>query len=277
MEAAKRLEYHQRLTLPEYEQLGKVLQLAKPIDEDVFVYLKKKAAGGFRCFCDFGARHRAAQAIVSDMLKAQFEPKPYQYGVDGRGLRVAIEAGASMHGYTHVVRLDVKAFYDSFDHAAIRAAAPLPKAIIESVAIGAHLQMKAGITTGTNTGGAHQQYPIHRYIKFIRQAGIPQGSACPAIGSFFVSKLDFTLPKGAVVLNDEDYFLVMAKSAEKREKATITLKASLEALSVGNFELLEKSSGSIPSGFTFLTLVRHGAGWNPRCSGARSKRKQNSL
>ena len=113
--------------------------------------------------------------------------------------------------------------------------------------------MKAGITTGTNTGGAHQQYPIHRYIKFIRQAGIPQGSACsPVIGSFFVSKLDFTLPKGAVVLNYADDFLVMAKSAEKREKATITLKASLEALSVGNFELLEKSSGSIPSGFTFL-------------------------
>lgn len=250
-EAAGRLEYHQRRTIPEYEIMAAGLTLFKPINEDVFIYLKPKGNDEYRYFCDFGVRHRAAQALVADLVRLQFKPRPYQYDVAGRGVRRAVQCVRALHAkkYVHGVRLDVKRFYDSFHHQAILSALPLPKAVIEHVVIGQHYNLKQGKQEVDPT----QTDILSEYQHFVGQSGIPQGSACsPVIGQFFVSKLGFKLPKGAVVLNYADDFLVLAQSPEKGEKATNALHAALAAVSVGNFELREKSGSSIHSGFEFL-------------------------
>lgn len=146
IKAAGRLEYHQRRTIPEYEIMAADLSLFKPIPEDIFIYLKSKGNGEYRYFCDFGVRHRAAQALVADLIRLQFKPRPYQYDIVGRGVRRAVQRIRALHAkkYVHGMRLDVKKFYDSFDHQAIVSTLPLPKAVKQYTVIGQHYQVKLG-------------------------------------------------------------------------------------------------------------------------------------
>ena len=248
VDAAKKLEYHERLSLPEYEAMASSLAMHKPIAENVFYYLKSKGNGKYRCICDFGVQHRAAQSIVSDLIAAQFKPAAFQHNVPGRSVQLAVRRTKKFYekGYVHALRLDVKAYYDHFNHAALMGSKLLPKAVTENVMIGRNYTM-------VPKGGLTPYLLSLDYPSILHSGGIPQGSACsPLVGNFYVSKLKYVLPKGTAVLNYADDFLVMAKSVEKLEKAKNALQASVEALSVGQFELLVKTGSSFTSGFEFL-------------------------
>ncbi|MFI0848415.1 reverse transcriptase domain-containing protein [Mesorhizobium sp. IMUNJ 23232] len=250
--AAKRLSYEKKLEVPQYEQIAAGLKLHKPIDEAVRVYLKKKSNGGYRYFCDFGVRHRAAQALVADMINAQAQSKPFQYDTKGRGIGDAILKIRQLHaaGYTYTVRMDIKHFFDSFDHQAIIQALPISKDVTRHVVIGTHYKLQGQTLTQEEK---HLQDTLHNYLTLIAERGLPQGSACSsAITNFFMSKLEPQLPKGAWFLNYVDDFLVLAQSPEKGSKAKNALTSSLKEMPVGHFELLEKSSGSFQSGVEFL-------------------------
>ena len=251
VQAAKRHDYSERKELPEYQEMAGQLKLHQPIADPVRVYLKEKSVGGYRYFCNFGVRHRAAQAIVADMVGAQFKPKPFQYNAAGRGVRDAVKKVRKLHadGYVHAVRLDIHRFFDSFDHDAILAALPIANDVVEHVVIGKHMD----VLPGKMKGGAHLQTIIDEFLSLIGQRGLPQGSACsPAIANFFISKIKPTLPKGTRFLNYVDDFLVLAQSPERAQKAKNALTSSVEEMPVGKFKLLEKSSSFLASGVEFL-------------------------
>ncbi|TPI58656.1 hypothetical protein FJ417_18715 [Mesorhizobium sp. B3-1-7] len=250
--AAKRLDYHEKLEVPQYQQMAGQLNLHEPIDEPVRVYLKKKSNGGYRYFCDFDVRHRAAQALVADMINAQFQAKPFQYGVRGQGIADAVKKARQLFatGYVHFVWLDIKSFFDSFDHSAIVQALPIAKDVTEHVAIGKHYQLHGQKLSKEETA---LQDILDHYLSLIAERGMPQGCACsPAIANFFMSKIEPKLPKGAWFLNYVDDFLILAQSPERAQKAKNALTSSIEEMPVGKFELLEKSSGSLHSGVEFL-------------------------
>lgn len=249
--AAKRLEYHERLEVPAYQDIAAKLKLHGPIEEPVHVHLKKKSSGGYRYFCSFGVRHRAAQTIVADMVNAQFTPRHFQFNAAGRGVKDAVKKVRELHakGHTYAVRLDIKTFFDSFDHDAIMAMLPIPKDIIEHIVVGKHHHLHDALTKEDQA----LQHILQDYLSLIGHTGLPQGSACsPAITNFFMSKIEPKLPKGARFLNYVDDFLILAQSPERGQKAKNALSSSIEEMSVGHFELLEKSSGSIHSGVEFL-------------------------
>lgn len=250
--AAKHLDYNKKLSVPQYELMADELKLYAQIEEPVRVYLKEKSSGGHRYFCDFGVRHRAAQALVADMINAQLSPKPFQYNVKGRGVAVAIKQIRQLHadGYKNVVRLDIQRFFDSFDHKAIMQVLPIAKDLTDHVVIGKHFELQG---QHLNKEDKHLQDILNHYLSLIAERGLPQGSACsPAIANFVISKIEPKLPKGARFLNYVDDFLILAQSPERAEKAKNALTSSIEEMPVGHFELLEKSSGSLLSGVEFL-------------------------
>ncbi|WP_244673177.1 reverse transcriptase domain-containing protein [Mesorhizobium sp. 131-2-1] len=253
--AAKRLDYDEKLEVPQYEQIASQLKLYQPISEPVRVYLKKKSGNGYRYFCHFGVRHQAAQALVADMINAQFQAKPFQYNTRGQGVAEAVKKIRQLYatGNGHFVRLDIKSFFDSFDHKATMQALPIAKDVTEHVALGKHYQLHGQKLSKEETP---LQETLNQYISLIAEHGLPQGSACsPAIANFFVSKIEPKLPKGARFLNYVDDFLILAQSPERAQKAKNALTSSIEEMSVGKFELLEKSSGSLHSEVEFLGHV----------------------
>lgn len=259
--AAKGLDYDKKLEVPQYEQMASQLKLYQPINEPVRVYLKKKSSGGYRYLCHFGVRHQAAQALVADMINAQFQAKPFQYNTRGRGVAEAVKKVRHLHatGNGHFVRLDIKSFFDSFDHKATMQALPIAKDVSEHVVIGAHYQLHGQKLNKEKT----LQDTLNQYLSLIAEHGLPQGSACsPAIANFFMSKIEPKLPKGVWFLNYVDDFLILAQSPERAQKAKNALTSSIEEMPVGKFELLEKSSGSLHSGVDFLghTFVEHSDG-----------------
>ncbi len=257
--AAKHLDYKKKLEVSQYELMAGELKLYAQIDEPVRVYLKEKSSGGHRYFCDFGIRHRAAQALVADIINAQLSPKPFQYNVKGRGVAVAIKQIRQLHadGYKNVVRLDIQRFFDSFDHKAIMQVLPIAKDVTEHVVIGKHFELQG---QHLNKEEKHLQDTLDHYLSLIAERGLPQGSASsPAIANFVMSKIEPKLPKGARFLNYVDDFLILAQSPERAEKAKNALTSSIKEMPVGHFELLEKSSGSLLSGVEFLghAIVEH--------------------
>lgn len=257
--AAKHLDYNKKLEVPQYELMANELKLHMQIDELVRVYLKAKSSGGHRYFCDFGIRHRAAQSLIADIINAQLNIKPFQFNVAGRGIAVAIKQIKQLHasGYKFSFRLDIHRFFDSFDHKAIMQMLPIAKDLTENIVTGRHYQLKG---QHLDQQEAHLQDTLNDYLSLIAERGLPQGSACsPAIANFFMSKIEPKLPKGAWFLNYVDDFLILAQSPERAEKAKNALTSSIEEMPVGNFELLEKSSGSLLFGVEFLghAIVEH--------------------
>lgn len=251
IEAAGKLPFSQRRQISEYVHMAGKMALHKPCSEFVRLNLKEKFSGGLRHYCSFGVLHKAGQIIVSELLAAQFTPKPFQYGVKGMGMAKAIAEVKKLHasGLIHGATLDIKNYYDSYDHPTLLQALPLPKAVIENVVIGRNYNLKAGKFDG-------EPIPLHTlapYMDLVHQHGIPQGSASsPMVGSFFMSKIAPDLPEGTALLNYEDDFLIMAKSVEKLQMAKNALTASIQAMSVGKFELLDKTGSSNPLEFEFL-------------------------
>lgn len=245
VEAAKGQPLEKRLSINAYEQMAAGLKLHLSIPEEVGFYLKPKSSGDFRCICVFGVRHRAAQSIVADMVAAQFWPQPYQYNVAGKGVRKAVKQVRKYIalGFKSAVRMDIRSFYDSFTHAELMNSNITSKAVIEHVIIGRDYDLKPLSQKGGSLS----------YAEYLHHRGIAQGSACsPIIGNFYISKLKCELPQDIRFLNYADDFLILGKSDESLEKATNALQASVKALTVGEFELLEKSGSSSVSGFEFL-------------------------
>lgn len=250
--AARKLDPGKMLEISQYTSMAAHLKLHQPIDETVRVRLKEKSNGEFRYYCNFGVRHRAAQALVADMINAQLTPRPFQYNVKGRGVARAVQQIKKIHasGCTYAIQLDIKGYFDNFNHDAIMQALPIAKDVTEHVAIGRHYKL---CQQSLNKEPASLHKVLSEYHLLIAEQGLPQGSACsPAISNFFMSKIKLKLPKGAWLINYVDDFLILAQSPERASKAKNALTSSIEEMAVGTFELLEKSSGSLHSGVEFL-------------------------
>ena len=221
-------------------------------EEPVTVLSKRKENDkGYRFYCMFGPRHKLGQKIVADLISMEYTPKSYQFGVRKRGVQSAVKEIKKVVslGYSHVLRLDVKKFFDSFNHSALADAVPVDASLFEHCAIGKHYHTIAG---AQSTAPPYQK-AVALYADLVRHAGIPLGSAAsPAIGAYFMSKLDVKMPAGAVFINYVDDFLVLAKTPELASQAHEALQSALTGLSVGDFKLLGKPSSSPSPNFDFL-------------------------
>ncbi|MBP2158988.1 MULTISPECIES: reverse transcriptase domain-containing protein [Asticcacaulis] len=235
-----------------YDALSKATNLFAPIDEPVAVIGKRiNPTKGPRPYCSFGIKHKVGQKIIAELVQQQFAPKPYQYNVSGKGIQKAVVEIKKLvaAGYNSVLRLDVKKFFDSFHHDALTTALPVDKGLLQHCAIGKHYDAEV-VTQSTAQSFLSA---LEKYADLVSHAGIPLGSAAsPIIASYFMSKLDVTLPEGAVCVNYVDDFLVLAKSDQLAAEAHKALQSALNDLSVGDFELLEKPSSSPSKIFHFL-------------------------
>ena len=257
LRAALLLEAKDRLKISEYQKLAATMKLHEPIPEKVEFFLKEKSIKNgileYRCICNFGVQHRAAQAIVKDIVSAQFKPEKFQFGTPGRKITTAVKLVRKNYaaGKIHVERLDIKSYYDSFSHSALMGSGLMEPSFIENIAIGRYYNELYAVKLHDGTSLPHET--ALEYSTVTRTKGIPQGSSCsPIIGSFYVSKLKFKLPTGTSVLNYVDDFILMSKSAEKLSKGKNALYAAVKAISVGQFELLSKDGSSSPPDFEFL-------------------------
>lgn len=245
VEAAKRAPFHKRPTIKQCLDWSKSAQFHLPIDETVILKMLAKASGGHRFYCAFGTKHKAAQRLAADMLRYTFKPKPWQYDAKSSGgVRAAVKATKKHidNGYLFVKRLDIKKFFDNFDHAGIKNSdVKLRPKLIEHVVLGTHYKMKVDPKLSNSPLGGDAA----DHVGFVTQTGIPQGSAVsPLVANFFTSGMKVKMPSGAKVINYVDDFLVLAKSDEALQKAENALKSAVSGLSVGEFELLEKSGSS---------------------------------
>ncbi len=211
--AARDLDDALRPSVADCIEMAKQLNLAKPINEPAQLRRKAKSAGGHRYYFDFGPMHGAAQNIVADMLRETFKPKAFQYGVRGSaGISQAIGEAKKLigEGYHYARRLDIKKFFDTFDHSAILAA-PLPISgkVVEHVVIGRHISVKVDGKLKKSS----QWADTASHINLIATQGIPQGSACsPLVAAFFIWQLNLKLPAGIKIINYVDDFLILAKT-----------------------------------------------------------------
>lgn len=259
--AARNLDDAIRPSVTDCEKMAKQLNLAKPISEPAQLRKKAKSAGGHRYYLDFGPMHSAAQNIVADMLRETFKPKAFQYGVRGSaGISQAISEAKKLisDGYKYARRLDIKNFFDSFNHSAILASSiPISGKVVEHVVIGRYISVKVDVKLKKSS---HWE-DTASHISLIATQGIPQGSACsPLVAAFFVWQLNLKLPAGTKIINYVDDFLILAKTPNGLEQASQALEDAIASLPVGSFELSEKSGSSLPqpgSSFPFEFLGHH--------------------
>lgn len=134
--ANKSLKPVKRQSLESCLKTADSLSFAEPLSEDVPVYPKPKSGGRVRMIHDHGLHHRTGQKLVQLCLSPFFKPRSFQYTFEGVHAAVAEVKSRLLMGYVYVGRYDVKAFYDSFDHRKLSSQLPVPKSLVDHVAVG---------------------------------------------------------------------------------------------------------------------------------------------
>jgi hypothetical protein len=254
VEAAKLLDFENRPTISTCRELAKKAKKIGPFLEPVKVRLKSKGVGKYRHYCEFGPVLRGAQLILVDLLKPNHKPQPWQFGVAGRGAHHAIDLTRKLHkaGYIFASVLDIRSFYDGFHHSGIApwAVLPVPLDLKIKAGIGKYLNLEKGeIKHQTNTQSEH----YNSAIVSMKTAGLLPGSAFSGMAAAHIlSKISPTWLTTAEIINYADDFLVLAQSETELCHAVFALRASIEAIPAGKFELLEKSGNSLPAPIVYL-------------------------
>lgn len=160
------------LTPLELETVAQELRADEDCGESIMVWAEPKASGkGWRPVCSFGPKRSALQLLVYEMLNAKFGDDPTNFLREGKGAEAAAirirELAAE--DYEYFVLGDVKDFFRSAQHKALKEVTGLPAAVIRwSVLIGDihSVNVVGDVPMGECTaslGGAAQE-------------GLPQGS-----------------------------------------------------------------------------------------------------
>lgn len=257
--ANKKLKESLRQPLEQCLAAPSLLDFTKPFSEPVPVCPVPKKSGGVRMIHKPGLLHRTAQDMVLRIMGAYYAPRPFQYTHLGVPRAIAKIKDAVVAGKVYTARLDIKAFYPSFDLKKLVYELPLPKGVVEHVVVGRHMKVvwdQEG-TQGQGPLKGHAPYAslAHHKGDLLLQArlGLPQGSACsPIVGAHIMSRLEWSPTPDVMLINYVDDFLLLSPSLTVLDEAVDKLTDAVADLPGGHFELKLKEKRDARKGFAFL-------------------------
>ena len=249
LDANKRLPFGRRKSLAAIFEIGGKGTWNSVPDEPVRVKSEPKRSGGVRPLCDFGIRNRMMQHAIRKLIAPGFEPKPFQYGLEGKGNGVAHAIAdaktAVLVGNVWAARLDIKDFFPSFQAGELTKLFPLLKKVVRLFSVGNHMMML--VPPNTNDGD---------YILSQAHRGGPQGSALsPLIGSTIIAQLVWN--GNLILINYVDDFLILGPSETVVREAAAALIDKVSSLPGGQFSLQLKDVRHAEDRFFFLGHAIH--------------------
>jgi len=243
----KRRPLQDRLTIKELIALAKKYDILKDLSEPARVWQQQKASGnGMRVICSFGPVARAAQQMVTKLLRQTYHHQEFQYAK----LTFAEKVEHAMtvikeKGYTHVTEIDIKDFFPSFTEEALIKTFPLPKEAIRHI-----------VLSKSANWAPHPYYAKHGYIS--SPPGIPQGSASSAaVADWCVANMQLEKLNGSVVVNHADNFFVFSASSQNDQSVSKALSSGIAVLSGGDFQGEIKHANMVQKGFRMLGCDVH--------------------
>jgi hypothetical protein len=227
----------------------KVLEAAKLVrptrynDEPASVYFKRKGSGGWRPIWNLGLIRRATVEVLRPLLRAQLNPRPFQY--DFKGIHKAIRGvkKAVSDGLIYAQRIDITNHFGSVLIDQLPHQLRIPKRIVEHSVSGKHIPMLGGSIPSLS-------------LATTARSGLLQGSGLsPLIAFIITSRLNWLVPKGIRLFNFADDFLVMGASKDAVSAAADALCDAIRSLPGGHFThnpLKRTPTSHVGDGFTFL-------------------------
>ena len=174
--------------------------------------------------------------MAKRVLEALADIHPNQFATKG-GTHGAIRAveKAMEEGFCWTIEVDISNCYLSFDGESIANFLPLPKKVTRGVIMSEYLSLVPGnFAEGLGpVYGPEDEFFFSQVIADARP-GIPQGSAVsPLVTEILLASVFDCLPKGAVVINYADNFLVMARDEKDAVKTTKALGSAICAHPAG--------------------------------------------
>ena len=117
-----------RRSIQELIALASAYDILKDLNEPARVWQQPKASGnGMRVICSFGPVARAAQQMVTKLLRLTYQPQDFQFAklTFAEKVQHAISA-IKEKGYAHVREIDIRDFFPSFEKEALLKSLPLP-------------------------------------------------------------------------------------------------------------------------------------------------------
>ena len=202
-----------------------------------------KGDGKFRPLGIPAVRDRVAQEVVRRLLNPIFERKFHRWSFgfrEGRGCHDAIRVVLEFHrqGYTVVLDVDIKGFFDNIPHKVIM------DAVADEVADGNILRLvKKFLRSGVREGSL-----VHSTVK-----GTPQGGVIsPLLANITLNFLDWELGKhGYRFVRYADDFVIVTKTKKQAKEALALVHRVLDELGLETSPEKTKIS-TYGQGYAFL-------------------------
>ena len=245
------------VTNSDIESVAKKLNPWKGSSEPAKVFLQRKGetgAGDYRLTLAFGVENKALQYLIKAILMVTADLHPHQYATVGTSKAIAHVAEMMRQGYVWAVEVDIKNCFPSFREEELHRFLPLPKKVIDHVAMASHLNTVAG-NLYDFLGPAEDGVDPIMVTDLLAEArlGIPQGSAASSIvAEILFAAVYKAVPTIGVAIGFSDNSLLMAKNQKDLVAITSALFCALKAHPVGLLRPRIKSASGPEEPVDFL-------------------------
>lgn len=248
-DANAKLPKWRRVTQDVLHQIAGDMHAWNGSTEPVRVRSIPKRNGDFRTVCSFGLRAKALQLLIgrAAIPFTKFSNCQFMF-VGGRAAACTAVRDHLRSGYRHVVELDIKDCYGSFDNRRLHGFLPLPRRVTE-----ANIASDRRSLTHSNDDPGDLR---NREIRSRR--GIAQGSSLsPLVAETLIAAILKTLSEGDIPLDVvlvvyADNILVLGRSEASVEVAATSLGRSFRNSRVGSLVLHRTRCRRVCDGFDFL-------------------------
>lgn len=248
-DANDKLKKWHRVTKDVLRQIAEEMHAWSGSVEPVHIRSIPKRNGDYRMVCSFGLRAKALQLLIGRAVTpfSKFATCQFMF-VGGRAAACAAVRELLRSGYRHVVELDIKDCYGSFDNRRLHGFLPLPRRVTE-----ANIASDRRSLTHSNDDPGDLR---NREIRSRR--GIAQGSSLsPLVAETLIAAILKTLSEGDIPLDVvlvvyADNILVLGRSEASVEVAATSLGRSFRNSRVGSLVLHRTRCRRVCDGFDFL-------------------------
>lgn len=237
-----------RKSISELLMLADQYDILQNLNEPAKFWLQPKASGqGCRVICSFGLVAKAAQRMVTRLLRATYTPQEFQFA--SLPFYEKIEIGTEnivLDGLTYVTEVDIKDFFACFRKEDLEKTLPLPMEAIRQIV----LAENAKWNTHTKGIKLHTIY-MNEYITL--PPGIPQGSASSAaVAEWCIANMKLEIPYGSTIINHADNFFAFSISKQCAQDVSKALSSGIAGLPGGTFKGKTVQSTTVAAGFKML-------------------------
>jgi hypothetical protein len=259
------------------DDLVKVAEKLNPwegTDEEVKVHVKPKESNEheFRTIMEFGLENRALQMMVKSVLDILADLHPSQFAViGGRNKAYRNVLGALKDGYIHVIQVDIKDCFSSFNGERISDNLPVPPGVTRNVLLSRNLNLNPGNLLDILSMSHEDKSVVFKEVSGLLdtfvpkvRSGIPQGSCVSSlVAEILLASVIPVLPELGRVVAYADNFLLMATNTDDLATMKIALGSVLKNHPIGplRLETISSSDGMKPFDFLGAEFFRMKSGY----------------